>query len=87
MSKINEYIDIPDGKVEAFTAPIAKTHGNGEWMKAHAKRTGNKNAGRFFSSLVSIRLDRSPDLETSSTRGVFGVFGQWHSTTPQRLWI
>ena len=33
MTKIIEYVDIPDGKVAAFKAVLAKTHGNAEWMK------------------------------------------------------
>ena len=48
MTKIIEYIDIPDGKVEAFKALVAKTHGNAEWMKAHAERTGIKTLDAFF---------------------------------------
>ena len=51
MTKIIEYIDIPDGKVEAFKALIAKTHGNAEWMKAHAARTGIKTLDAFFVEL------------------------------------
>ena len=48
MTKIIEYVDIPDGKVEAFKALIAKTHGNAEWMKAHAERTGVKRWTHFL---------------------------------------
>ena len=51
MTKIIEYIDIPDGKVEAFKALVAKTHGNAEWMKAHAERTGIKTLDAFFVEL------------------------------------
>ena len=40
MSKIIEYIDIPADKVDQFKELIIKTHGNPEWMEAHAKRTG-----------------------------------------------
>jgi|TARA_B100001939_G_C16755534_1_gene536025 hypothetical protein len=51
MTKIIEYVDIPDEKVEAFKALIAKTHGNAEWMKAHAERTGIKTLDAFFVEL------------------------------------
>ena len=51
MAKIIEYIDIPEGKVEEFKALISKTHGNPEWMKAHAERTGIKSLDAFFVEL------------------------------------
>ena len=51
MSKIIEYVDIPSDKLEAFKALIAKTHGNTEWMKAHAERTGIKTLDAFFEHL------------------------------------
>ena len=47
MAKIIEYVDIPDDKVEEFKTLFAKTHGNSEWMKAHAERTGIKSMDVF----------------------------------------
>ena len=51
MSKIIEYIDIPTDKVNQFKELIIKTHGNPEWMEAHAKRTGIKSIDAFFVDL------------------------------------
>ena len=51
MTKIIEYVDIPAEKVEEFKALISKTHGNAEWMKAHAERTGIKSIDAFFVEL------------------------------------
>ena len=51
MTKIIEYVDIPAEKVEEFKALISKTHGNVEWMKAHAERTGIKSIDAFFVEL------------------------------------
>ena len=53
MSKIIEYIDIPAEKVDQFKELIIKTHGNPEWMEAHAKRTGIKSIDAFFVELHS----------------------------------
>ena len=36
MAKIIAYVDITDNKVEEFKALLSKTHGNVEWVKAHA---------------------------------------------------
>ena len=51
MTKIIEYIDIPDGEVEAFKALTAKTLESAEWMKADAQRTGIKTLDAFFVEL------------------------------------
>ena len=51
MAKIIEYLDIPDDKVEEFKTLLVKTHGNSEWMKAHAERTGIKSMDVFFVKL------------------------------------
>ena len=48
MAKIIEYVDIPDDKVEEFKTLLSKTHGNSEWMKAHAERTGIKSMDVFL---------------------------------------
>ena len=48
MAKIIEYVDIPDDKVEEFKTLFAKTHGNSEWMNAHAERTGIKSMDVFL---------------------------------------
>tara|TARA_S200000501_G_scaffold334963_1_gene339317 strand:- start:276 stop:659 length:384 start_codon:yes stop_codon:yes gene_type:complete len=51
MGKFLEYVEIPDGSVDKFKALIAKTHGNPEWMEAHAKRTGITSIDAFFVEL------------------------------------
>ena len=51
MAKIIEYVDIPDDKVEEFKTLFAKTHGNSEWMNAHAERTGIRSMDAFFVKL------------------------------------
>ena len=48
MAKIIEYVDIPDDKVEEFKTLLSETHGNSEWMKAHAERTGIKSMDVFL---------------------------------------
>ena len=53
MSKIIEHIAIPADKVNQFKELITKTHGNPEWMEAHAKRTGIKSMDAFFVDLPS----------------------------------
>ncbi len=51
MSKILEYMPIPDDKIEQFKSLIEKTHGDPKWMKEHAKRTGIKSIDAFFADL------------------------------------
>ena len=51
MSKILEYMPIPDDKIEQFKSLIKKTHGDPKWMKEHAKRTGIKSIDAFFADL------------------------------------
>ena len=43
----------PWKKVDQFKELIIKTHGNPEWMEAHAKRTGIKSIDAFFVDLPS----------------------------------
>ena len=51
MSKILEYMPIPDDKIKQFKSLIKKTHGDPKWMKEHAKRTGIKSIDAFFADL------------------------------------
>ena len=48
MSKILEYMPIPDDKIEQFKSLIKKTHGDPKWMEEHAKITGIKSIDAFF---------------------------------------
>ena len=48
MAKILEYVPIPEDKVDEFKSLIKRTHGNKDWMVAHAKRTGIKSIDAFF---------------------------------------
>ena len=48
MPKILEYMPIPDDKIKQFKSLIKKTHGDPEWLKEHAKRTGINSIDAFF---------------------------------------